>query len=144
MTTGCEPQKFLGEIDPPLPDPHWDDLLARGLADSSPATRGHTAALIFATDQGARFAPELLALLPEADPAVVLALAGASDPASLGALVALLDGADPGRAALAARALGERPDGEAAFARALDDPRAEVRNAAAFARSVRGRGRGRG
>jgi hypothetical protein len=41
----CPPRlHFLGEIDPPLPDPHWDELLARGLADSSPATRRHTAA----------------------------------------------------------------------------------------------------
>lgn len=141
----CPPRlHFLGEIDPLLPDPHWDELLARGLADPAPATRHYTAALIFATDRGSRFASELLALLPEAHLDVVLALAGASDPASLVALVTLLDGTDSARAATAARALAERPDGEAAFARALEDHRAEVRNAASFAKAVRGRGRGRG
>jgi hypothetical protein len=138
----CPPRlHFLGEHEALLPADDWDALLARGFAHAAAETRRDAAALAYATDRGARFVRELLALAAGGEYAAVLALAGASDPESLAALEALLAGADAGRAATAARALGERPDGEAAFTRARADERSEVRNAASFAASVRGRGR---
>jgi len=127
-----------GRSPQPLQQPQLDLLLRRGLTDPDDRVRAQAAALTFETDRGALLADELLANLGADHSSslrwsATLALGAARDPASLSALIALVsaDEAELALAAAAARALAFRSDGAEPFAAVLEDPREEIRNAAA-------------
>jgi hypothetical protein len=130
-------QDVPGKPLPTVPDDELDELLRRGLTDASPAVREAAAVLAFLAVRGASLVGELIVNLGAADPGLrwwsILALGGAADPLTHELLAELVKGDDLAEASAAVRALGQRPDGHAAWLAGLDDPRPDVHNAAAFA-----------
>lgn len=121
----------------PRTTPPQGDLLRRGLTDPQPGVRAAAAALAFSAVRGASFVGELVANLGRPERSVrwwsILALGAAHDPVSCELLVEELANSDAGVAAAAARALGQRPDGQDGLVTALADPRTEVQDSATFA-----------
>jgi hypothetical protein len=126
-----------GDPLPMVDDAELDEMLRRGLMDPSREVREAAATVAFVAARGAELLGELIVNLEAPEPGLrwwsILALGAASDPLSRELLTGLLGGEDLAVAAAAVRALGTRSDGRDAWRACLDDPRADVRDAAIFA-----------
>jgi hypothetical protein len=122
---------------PTVPEAELDELLRRGLTDTASEVREPAAALTFLAGRGDALRGELIVNLGAPEPALrwwsILALGSAFDPLSLDLLTQLIHGDDTAEAAAAVRALGARRDGHEVWLAGLEDPRADVRDAALFA-----------
>jgi len=122
---------------PTVSEAELDELLRRGLTDSSLDVREAAATLAFVAMRGAALIGELVTNLESPSRGLVwwstLALGAARDAVTRELLLQQVADPDVARASAAVRALAARPDGHAALQAALDDARPEVQEAARFA-----------